>query len=73
MRFMVIVKGGEDYEGGAMPSEAELAEMGKFNEELVNAGEAAVRLTSPVSIAVGPQRARAEPFELRPALRVVQA
>ena len=38
MRFMVIVKGGEDYEGGAMPSEQELAEMGKFNEELTNAG-----------------------------------
>ena len=38
MRFMVIVKGGEDYEGGAMPSEAELAEMGKFNEELAKAG-----------------------------------
>ena len=38
MRFMVIVKGGEDYEAGAMPSEAELAEMGKFNQELANAG-----------------------------------
>jgi len=34
-------------------------------EELVNAGEAAVRLAAPVSIAIGPQRARAEPFELR--------
>lgn len=38
MRFMVIVKGGEAYEGGAMPSESELAEMGKFNQELANAG-----------------------------------
>jgi len=38
MRFMVIVKGGEDYEAGAMPSEQELAEMGKYNEELANAG-----------------------------------
>jgi hypothetical protein len=38
MRFMVIVKGGADYEGGAMPTEQELAEMGKFNEELANAG-----------------------------------
>jgi hypothetical protein len=38
MRFMVIVKGGEDYEAGAMPSEAELAEMGEFNKELANAG-----------------------------------
>jgi hypothetical protein len=35
---MVIVKGGDEYEGGAMPSEQELAEMGKFNEELANAG-----------------------------------
>jgi hypothetical protein len=38
MRFMVIVKGGEDYEAGAMPSEAELAEMGEFNKELADAG-----------------------------------
>src|SRR5688572_32067378 len=38
MRFMVIVKGGEDYEAGAMPSEAELVEMGKFNKELADAG-----------------------------------
>src|SRR5688572_20162629 len=38
MRFMVIVKGGEDYEAGAMPSEAELAEMGRFNQELADAG-----------------------------------
>ena len=38
MRFMVIVKGGEDYEAGTMPTEQELAEMGKFNEELASAG-----------------------------------
>jgi hypothetical protein len=38
MRFMVIVKGGEDYEAGAMPSESELAEMGEFNKELADAG-----------------------------------
>jgi hypothetical protein len=38
MRFMVIVKGGEDYEGGAQPSAEDLKEMGKFNEELVKAG-----------------------------------
>ena len=38
MRFMVFVKGGEDYEAGKMPSQQELAEMGKFNEELVKAG-----------------------------------
>jgi hypothetical protein len=38
MRFMVIVKGGEEYEGGGMPTEQELAEMGKFNQELADAG-----------------------------------
>jgi hypothetical protein len=38
MRFMVIVKGSEQIESGAMPTEAELAEMGRFNEELVRAG-----------------------------------
>ena len=38
MRFMVFVKGDERYEGGQIPSEQELTEMGKFNEELVKAG-----------------------------------
>jgi hypothetical protein len=38
MRFMVFVKGGEEYEAGQMPSEQELREMGNFNEELVKAG-----------------------------------
>jgi hypothetical protein len=38
MRFMVIVKGNEDTENGVMPTEAELAEMGAYNEELVKAG-----------------------------------
>jgi hypothetical protein len=38
MRFMVLVKGDERYEAGEMPSEQELAEMGKFNEELADAG-----------------------------------
>ena len=35
---MVIVKANDDTEAGVMPSEAELTEMGAFNEELVNAG-----------------------------------
>jgi hypothetical protein len=35
---MVFVKGGEEYESGQMPSTDELAEMGKFNEELVKSG-----------------------------------
>jgi hypothetical protein len=35
---MVLVKGDEAYEDGRMPSTDELAEMGKFNEELVKAG-----------------------------------
>ena len=35
---MVLVKASEESEAGVMPSEEELTEMGKFNEELVNAG-----------------------------------
>src|SRR4051812_9600868 len=38
MRFMVIVKATKNSEAGVMPSEKLLAEMGKFNEELVKAG-----------------------------------
>ena len=38
MRFMVIVKANKDSEAGIMPSEKLLAEMGKYNEELVKAG-----------------------------------
>ncbi|MEU6641731.1 YciI family protein [Saccharomonospora sp. NPDC046836] len=38
MRFMMIVKATDDSESGKMPTEAQLAEMGKYNEELVNAG-----------------------------------
>ena len=38
MRVMVIIKANEDSEAGVMPSEKLLAEMGKFNEELVTAG-----------------------------------
>jgi hypothetical protein len=38
MRFMVIVKATKDSEAGVMPTEQQLAEMTKFNEELVQAG-----------------------------------
>ena len=38
MRVMVIVKGDKRSEAGVLPSEQELAEMGKFNDELVKAG-----------------------------------
>lgn len=38
MRVMVIVKATKNSENGVMPSEKLLAEMGKFNEELVKAG-----------------------------------
>jgi hypothetical protein len=38
MRVMVLVKANEDSESGRMPTHDELAEMGKFNEELVKAG-----------------------------------
>ena len=38
MRVMVIVKASKDSEAGVMPKQKLLAEMGKFNEELVKAG-----------------------------------
>ena len=38
MRVMVMVKATADSEAGVMPSEQLLAEMGRFNEELVKAG-----------------------------------
>jgi hypothetical protein len=38
MRFMVMVKADKSSEAGVMPDEKLLAEMGKFNEELVKAG-----------------------------------
>ena len=38
MRFMVLVKATKDSEAGKMPDEKLLAEMGKYNEELVKAG-----------------------------------
>ena len=38
MRFMVMVRATKDSENGVMPSEKLLADMGKFNEELVKAG-----------------------------------
>jgi len=38
MRFMVMVKATKDSEAGVMPEEKLMAEMGKFNEELVKAG-----------------------------------
>jgi hypothetical protein len=38
MRVMVIVKANKDSEAGVMPSQKLLAEMGKFNQELMKAG-----------------------------------
>ncbi len=38
MRFMVMVRADKNTEAGVMPSEKLLADMGKFNEELVKAG-----------------------------------
>lgn len=38
MRVMVVVKATKDSEAGAMPSTELLEAMGKYNEELVNAG-----------------------------------
>jgi hypothetical protein len=38
MRFMILIKADETSEAGEMPDTQLLTEMGKFNEELVNAG-----------------------------------
>ena len=38
MRFMVMVKATKDSEAGVLPDKKLLADMGKFNEELVKAG-----------------------------------
>ena len=38
MRVMVIVKATEESENGVLPTTDELAEMGRFNEQLVDAG-----------------------------------
>jgi hypothetical protein len=38
MRVMVLVKANEVYESGVVPKRADLAPMGKFNEELLKAG-----------------------------------
>jgi len=38
MRFMVMVKATRESEAGVMPSEQMLANMGRYNEELVKAG-----------------------------------
>jgi hypothetical protein len=38
MRVMVIVKASKNSEEGIMPGPARLAEMGKFNQELIKAG-----------------------------------
>ena len=38
MRFLVMVRATKDSESGAMPSESVLAEMGRYNEQLVREG-----------------------------------
>lgn len=38
MRFMVMVKANKESEADVMPTEQMLAEMGKYNQELLNAG-----------------------------------
>jgi hypothetical protein len=38
MRFMVLVKANQDSEAGVMPDKKMLTEMGKFNEQLAQAG-----------------------------------
>ena len=38
MRFMLIVKASKESEAGVLPTAKELAEMGKFNEQMVKNG-----------------------------------
>ena len=38
MRFMVIVKADKRTERGEMPTEQELSLMGKYNQQLIDAG-----------------------------------
>jgi hypothetical protein len=38
MQFMILVKATKDSEAGVLPTTKQLAEMGRFNEELVKAG-----------------------------------
>jgi hypothetical protein len=38
VRFIVMVKATSDSEAGVLPTHEQLAEMGRFNEEMVNAG-----------------------------------
>src|SRR6267378_3249724 len=38
MRFMILVKANKDSEAGALPDEKALTEMGKFNQQLEQAG-----------------------------------
>jgi hypothetical protein len=38
MRFMLIVKATDKSEAGVMPTEKELADMGRFNEEMIKSG-----------------------------------
>jgi hypothetical protein len=38
MRFIVMVKANKDSEAGTLPTEEQLRDMGKFNDELVKAG-----------------------------------
>jgi hypothetical protein len=38
MRVMVLIKANKDSEAGVLPDEKLLTDMGKYNEELVNAG-----------------------------------
>ncbi len=38
MRYMIILKADDDTEAGVMPTTEEMLAMGRFNEEMVNAG-----------------------------------
>ena len=71
MRFMVIVKASKDSEAGVMPSTELLTAMGKFNEDMVEAGvmEAGEGLhptsrSARVKYSGGQSTVRSGPFDL---------
>ena len=50
MRLMVLVKATEDNEAGILPSTDLLEAMGRYNEELADAGVPLVRRGSPAIV-----------------------
>jgi len=58
MRFIVMVKANKDSESGVLPTEEQLREMGKFNDELPKRGHAGGEVIQPSSKGVRHQLRR---------------